>query len=647
MNHLDHNIEVLRLRDPKLAERVSGVVPIGSRLIPLSNGLYDLEIDSRQIYRGDPKGMVAQFWQGQKLGHPTLLVFYGMDLGYHIQHYLEQAHAANRAVLVIEKSLESFRLALTMQDWSKYLNHEGISWLIGQDVEQAYLSFVDYFLTVNHLCYSASMENIMWLPSMEQDGAYYVRMAEALKRGSEAAVTRLSGPPEDHYYGLRNMLGNIDHLAKKPFVDSLRNLFKGRPGIIISSGPSLDQSLPYLRGVRDKAVLIAAESSVRVLLNAGIVPHFVACLERFIATEQIIGDLPELSNTWLITLPIVYPGTIAGYRGPQMFLCSRGTRYQWLLGNSDIPNHYLGFSVANMSFVVLDLLGCDPIILLGQDLAYERNSRRSHAAGTLDFLKDVGIHEEKEAFHEGDANWVNGNDGQLILSSRFYRLTAACFEDLVRNSHAQCMNAIFPEYGMKLAEPIRQILPTDLMKYCQEPVDVVALVHQQLNEKTLLASSLKIQRSRLHDVRQNLACLCQRMLQEMKRLSDFCFSHPPDFVPIDPTFVSEYRQEFDRLERTCFVYSQESFIVSFFWPFLVATHLRCLAKYYEMSGGKIPFEKQVIAIPMLFQEWFQEVYIWASRVNDLLEEFVKEGADTSTVGDKIFYELSKEESRSA
>lgn len=594
-----------------------------SYLVPLTDGQYDLSFASGEtIYSGDPHGMTVRFWQGKKLDHPTLLVFYGMDLGYHLRFYLDNPHKSNRAILVIEKSLEVFRHSLTIQDWTKELANPMITWMIGLEGEQVRTAFNNYFLVAQNLCYSACMESVMWSPSLEWDDPYYVKTAEILKKASETMMPRVTCPPEDNYYGLRNMLGNMLPLAKTPFLDSLQGIFAGRPGIAISSGPSLDQSLPYLHEVQNKAVLIAAESSVRTLLQAGIVPHFITCLERFVATKQIIGDLPQLADTWLVTLPIVYPGTITGYHGPQLFLCSRGTHYEWLLGN--IPNHYLGPSVANMSYVILDILGCNPIFLLGQDLAYGRKFGRSHAKATLDFLQEIGSHEEKEALGEGDDNWVTGNDGQPILSSRFYRRTAHCFEDIVRESDKQCFNVIFPEYGMRLAETISQISPVDLQQYCYESVDVASRVRSQLNKKSILANATGVQLARLRHIQGNLASFGRRMLREMRMLSDFCFKHPPDLVPIDPVFSSEYRQEFDRLERVCLEYTQENFISDFFWPFQSVIHIKCFANYYALSKSEMTFEKQTIYIPQLFQKWFQENYLWASRANELLAEYAGE-----------------------
>ena len=63
-----------------------------------------------------------------------------------------------------------------------------------------------------------------------------------------------------------------------------------RPLIVVGSGPSLDESLPDLRLLRDRCLLISAGSSLATLMRAGIRPDFHVHVER--------GHRGELKNLY-------------------------------------------------------------------------------------------------------------------------------------------------------------------------------------------------------------------------------------------------------------------------------------------------------------------------------------------------------------
>ncbi len=180
---------------------------------------------------------------------------------------------------------------------------------------------------------------------------------------------------------------------------------RGMPGLLVSAGPSLRESLPVIREFRSRGVLLACDTALKVLLKAGIVPHAVLTLD---AQRHTLFSLQGLSLPAgcppedapvlfadLVANPGVLRAAIAsGLRGPiftttaQISYAADGTLHREVTPGTEhaeaihgeVGSVQSGGSVATSAFDLLRVLGCDPIALIGQDLAY--TGRRIHSVGT-------------------------------------------------------------------------------------------------------------------------------------------------------------------------------------------------------------------------------------------------------------------------
>lgn len=600
-NWLEHNFSVLKKRDPELARLVSQTPDASAPVSPSA----DAEAEN--------------FWKAQTLKNPMLLCFYGLGSGHPLKHALKKPHPRTQAVLVIEKNPEVFRQALKLQDWSAALADPSIEWLIARDPAVMRYWALRYFQKIQNLLYCGATENVFWTPALEKEGAYYVSVARALSEGSQDALLSLGGEPEDNFRGLLNLTGNLDHLARSRSFDDLAGLFANKPGIVVSTGPSLNAALPALKAAQDKAVIFACDSAVPVLLDAGIRPHFIACLERVVATKRLFEVLPPLPDTWLVAIPLVYPESLAAYQGPKFFLHPRGMQFDWLLG--DRTDHWLGLSASNLAYQGLNILGCDPIILMGQDLAFDRSTHKSHAQGAISFLQEVGAQKHREV-QESDRpeNWVPGNDGTPILSWEPYRLIAQCFAQMIHESGRRTINAIDTHYGMKITNAEWRDPPDALGQFCKEPVPAVAAIRgrwKEPDEKEVGAKKEALRR-RIRENCEGLKRLQKRTLKNWEDFSVFYHHHLPSLVT--PELSRAYEEECLRgaAEMNALLKDEPVFL-KLLWPFVVKMHVTQIMKYYELRGGGEPFEKSLKPMFAIHQNWQREVFLWVSRLLAHLE----------------------------
>jgi hypothetical protein len=93
-----------------------------------------------------------------------------------------------------------------------------------------------------------------------------------------------------------------------------------------------------------------------------------------------------------------------------------------------------GTSVANLNFMIAYLLGCSPIILVGQDLAFS-NDGKQHVKGTI--YDKLG----EETIRDKDYVEVRGQNGEKLLSKKVWKDFKEWFEIKIVEHEINCIDA--------------------------------------------------------------------------------------------------------------------------------------------------------------------------------------------------------------
>jgi len=173
----------------------------------------------------------------------------------------------------------------------------------------------------------------------------------------------------------------LTHLAESvplwlrlPDLTLLAGVLAGTPAVVVGAGPSLDASLPDLPGAWDRALVLAAASALKPLAAAGLWPHLTLALEAQDESRQFEGLSHD--RTLLAAATAGHPHHFSKWSGPQaLFHLQPWAARLAGLGRA-LPS---GGHVTSAAFSLAVLLGCDPIVLVGQDLAYTYG--RTHAQG--------------------------------------------------------------------------------------------------------------------------------------------------------------------------------------------------------------------------------------------------------------------------
>ncbi|RME91820.1 MAG: DUF115 domain-containing protein, partial [Candidatus Hydrogenedentota bacterium] len=202
---------------------------------------------------------------------------------------------------------------------------------------------------------------------------------------------------------IENTLRNLKFFPQARPVSSLFTQARGLSAAIISTGPSLRESLPWLKENQNRVILFAADSAFQVLMSVGITPHFVFTLDSQVHTLNHFLGLPS-SDTYVIADLVANPLAVrAALQQNRQIFFSFTAKYddvtrQVTPGCDFVENHLLrtlygskaigfipgdiqsGGSVATSIFDLVRQMEFSNVAFFGQDLAY--TNFEIHTPGT-------------------------------------------------------------------------------------------------------------------------------------------------------------------------------------------------------------------------------------------------------------------------
>jgi hypothetical protein len=199
-----------------------------------------------------------------------------------------------------------------------------------------------------------------------------------------------------------NLFANLPQLAQAAPISRVFGALQRKPAIIVSAGPSLEKNVELLREAKDHALIIATGTAARLLSTRGIHSDFVLAVDA--GENNYAAHFQDISHPGSILAfdPTVHPMIPREHQGKKaLFTIYPDT--EWL-------NHYIeesigliktGGSVSNVAFDLACKLGADPVILIGQDLAYPSVS--SHAPGSFSERFPTVVPQA----------WIEGDDQRL------------------------------------------------------------------------------------------------------------------------------------------------------------------------------------------------------------------------------------------
>jgi len=384
---LEDNLAALHALRPQLAflvEKEEGTS--AAEVLPTRSGHVTLRVplpDGRRVTLHstyDPVAEAKREAEKVELAETGVYLVLGLGLGYHVEALLERVDQQSD-VVIVEESPALFRAACAARDLRPLLSDERVQIFIRVAPSEIYRQFrrAQLFLMTTGFKY-------LVLPRLTAPAPDYYQAVRAqcadFAISGEAAVRTIFLISR---HSVENELGNLPIYVGGELFAELRERCAGRPGIVISAGPSLRGNMHDLVRAKGRAVTIACDVILKPLLAAGIEPDLVGMVDFQGHTGKFFAGLPRSLRTRLVATASAYHRTVSDYPGPVTF-CRDPTMERLLAPfETGRTGAALGNNVGHFSFAVACQLGLNPIALVGQDLGYPANV--THLPGTP-------IHEE-------------------------------------------------------------------------------------------------------------------------------------------------------------------------------------------------------------------------------------------------------------
>ncbi|EKD42598.1 MAG: hypothetical protein ACD_73C00088G0005 [uncultured bacterium] len=615
----DDNFKILETRFPELAKDLSLVNPV-SGFITNKDEIYDINVSGIWRYGGQFTTDWEKVIEPINGPYPKLVVVYGVGLGNHLMKLFENPNIKKSVhILIVEKDISLLKKSLELRKWDHILSDPRVTLLAGQKIEDTYKFFLEYFRQYTRIYLIKTLTVIIEPELDKQTGNYYLAIAEELKKSVDDANSMYMGSEEDTYRGYMNILKNIPKFDSAIPFDYYAGKFKDKIGIAVSTGPSLKYSLDWLREVQDKAVIVSSDSALKVLLDAGIEPHFVGCLERVPETNLLFDHLPEKLRTSLIGCPVLWPETIDKYPGPLVNMIRPIGQLCWFF--DDQKYYFTGNSVSHLLYIALNALGCREVLIVGQDLAFDRYSERTHVEGVPKIIYEVG---QKQRFNRKvktpmeEVSEVEANDGGRIQTMEWYIQFRNQLEMLVKEQGYNGYNVIPKNYGAKIGG-LKLMEPQDVLKSFDFGSNNMWSTMEEL------ANGYKIKNievyqfemsQKMAQAEKNLRIIHETSLSVLDALSLFRQRYNPNYYDEDTYTPFLKKIEFIANEM---MDGDNHFYDHFFHAQVMTRSSQLQQLQGQILAGRIPESQKIEAQFTLSFNWFDLIQKWSGR----MEHFIK------------------------
>ncbi len=321
-----------------------------------------------------------------------ILIIFGLGMG-HCVDYIRSHRIKYRQILVLEPYNNIFRELLKTRSIHDLLSQKDLSMTLFRDPREVIPQIMGQVLSSNkvkvlyHLSYRTVFKEVF---------------EEITRLFSDEKLALGVGAATLNYFLVQWSRNQIKSIAKKSLdASAFYGQFKNVPAIIVSAGPSLENRLEQLKGIGDKALIIAPGTGAKICNRREVKAHMAMAIDSQAATAELVRD----SSIKIL---------MGSYRlDEEVDKAFPNQKFRFLISNDYLAQYYHHLqgwpieiindfsSVSSSAVHYASKLGCNPIVLVGQDLCYYDN--KFHADEEKDSLGD-----------EVKTNWreeldINGN----------------------------------------------------------------------------------------------------------------------------------------------------------------------------------------------------------------------------------------------
>lgn len=373
-----------------------------------------IEKDNRKLYlysRYNPireAEAIIEEYEGIEPG--TTVIFYGTGLGYHIDLFLQKHPDRNYYIYEpIPEMLYTYlshnslkRLpSLKLKDIILADNELDIKKFFNKLVDKTNDKFIHIVLNSHRNIFTKEYNEFLEL------------FKETIKDKKTSIGTNLAFQER----WILNSMKNFKEVLNTPnILLEKKGAFKDKPAILVAAGPSLNEEIENLKQIKEKGIayIFSVGSAINTLIHNNIYPDAATTYDPGKFNHNVFRKVKEKG---IKDIPMIF-GSSVGY---ETLIDYPGEKYHMITSQDTVSNYYLknqdgepisimqdAPSIAVVTVQLLYELGFNPIILVGQNLAYKDKKRHSEG---IHYSKNVTDEEIEKGI------WVKGVYGNEVLTN--------------------------------------------------------------------------------------------------------------------------------------------------------------------------------------------------------------------------------------
>ncbi len=279
-----------------------------------------------------------------------------------------------------------------------------------------------------------------------------------------------------------NRLKHLTSMHHDQKLEDLKGRFQGFPALIVAAGPSLDKNIDQIVNAVGKALIISVDTALPILLNHGIKPDFITAIDYNELTYEKISGVasnPACRQINLICTSWVANTVTKQFPGNNIFWAFSNNPIENWINASLRGNMFIGGAgtVAHLNFTSAVIMGCDPIIFVGQDLAFSNN--KGHSSNVV----LSGDETAKKALDSAQGiMWVKGLLEPEVPTNRQMHSYKITFERMIKEWNGRVINST--EGGAFIEGAQTMTLSQAIETFCTANV-VLGSSHQKKQDSPL------------------------------------------------------------------------------------------------------------------------------------------------------------------
>jgi len=320
---------------------------------------------------GNKTALLDRWASNLRTKSESLYSLTGFGDGSHIKHFIENTSGGTN-FLVTEKDPSLIRETLSRIDLSDVLSNDRLLLGAGECND-------DFFKDLQGAAMLglSDVNSVIFSPLHCVDEAYYDNARNEMVRQYLVIRPLMEVNLRTGTNLQENTFENMKHMANSPDVGELAGMFADTPFILIGAGPSLDESIDFLKEVQDRAIIVTSNSPYRKLINSGIRPHLA------VTADPLSPTLAGFNNVSLDGVPLACP--FSAY--PEIVKRFSGRILSWVTFSPivDVLKAAMGqkpgtaiMEQGTVSGCVLDLsrlFGCRKVLFIGQDMCVRSDGK--------------------------------------------------------------------------------------------------------------------------------------------------------------------------------------------------------------------------------------------------------------------------------